>query len=81
MKRRKCLKFDCERRAVCHIPPGHEWWYCAEHYDEITSMKPKTMIVAPDIPASEVMMLRAHIDEAVTDPDYSILISYEVDWE
>jgi hypothetical protein len=32
------------------------------------------------IPADEVMMLRAHIDEVRDDPDYSVLISYECNW-
>jgi len=27
------------------------------------------------------MALRAHVDEAVTDPDYSVVISYECRWD
>ena len=40
-------------------------------------MEPKKLIVAPQISASEMMQLRAHIDEAIDDPDYSVVISYE----
>jgi len=43
--------------------------------------KPKRMIVAPSIPAEEMMRLRAHIDEAITDPDYSVVVSYECRWD
>jgi len=45
------------------------------------NMTPKRLIVAPDIPASEVMALRAHIDEAIADPDYSVVVNYECRWE
>jgi len=44
------------------------------------NMTPKTMIVAPDIPLSEVMSLRAHVDEAKADPDYTIVVNYEAQW-
>jgi len=44
------------------------------------NMTPKRLIVAPDIPASEVMALRAHIDEAVADPDYTVVVNYECQW-
>jgi hypothetical protein len=33
-----------------------------------------------NFPADEVMRLRAHIDEAITDPDYSVVVSYECEW-
>ena len=32
------------------------------------------------ISASEIMALRAHIDEAKNDPDYDIVWSYQADW-
>lgn len=38
-------------------------------------------IIAPGIPASELMALRAHIDEAKDDPDYDVVISYECHWD
>jgi hypothetical protein len=44
-------------------------------------MLPKRMAVYPGISADEIMALRAHIDEAVTDPDYSVVISYECTWD
>ena len=45
------------------------------------NMTPKTLVIAPDIPASEVMALRAHIDEAKADPDYSVVLNYEARWD
>ncbi len=45
------------------------------------NMTPKRLIVAPDIPASEVMALRAHVDEAIADPDYSVVVNYECHWD
>ncbi len=45
------------------------------------NMTPKRLIVAPDIPASEVIALRAHIDEAIADPDYSVVVNYECRWD
>jgi hypothetical protein len=45
------------------------------------NMTPKTLIIAPDIPASEVMALRAHVDEAKADPDYSVVLNYEARWD
>jgi len=45
------------------------------------NMTPKTMVIAPGIPTSEVMALRAHIDEAKADPDYSVVLNYEARWE
>jgi len=44
-------------------------------------MEPKKLVVPPHISASEILALRAHIDEAITDPDYSVVISYECNWE
>ncbi len=44
------------------------------------NMTPKRLIVAPEIPASEVLALRAHIDEAVADPDYTVVVNYECQW-
>jgi hypothetical protein len=44
------------------------------------NMTPKRLIVAPEIPPSEVMALRAHIDEAVADPDYTVVVNYECQW-
>src|SRR5208337_1187002 len=45
------------------------------------NMTPKRLIVAPDIPANEVIALRAHIDEAISDPDYSVVVNYECRWD
>jgi hypothetical protein len=45
------------------------------------NMTPKTLVIAPDIPPSEVMALRAHIDEAKSDPDYSVVLNYEARWD
>lgn len=45
------------------------------------NMTPKTMVIAPDIPPSELMALRAHIDEAKADPDYSVVLNYEARWD
>jgi hypothetical protein len=44
-------------------------------------MTPKTLVIAPDIPPAEVMALRAHIDEAKADPDYSVVLNYEARWD
>jgi hypothetical protein len=44
------------------------------------NMTPKTLVVAPDIPITEVTTLRAHIDEAKADPDYSVIVNYECQW-
>jgi hypothetical protein len=76
----------CERPVVSHVNSSnsdHIYRYCAEHFDQFDPDRlgrPK-LIIAPDIPAEEVMQLRAHIDEAVSDPDYSVLVSYEQDWQ
>ena len=45
------------------------------------NMTPKTLIIAPDIPPAEVMALRAHVDEAKADPDYSVVLNYEARWD
>ena len=45
------------------------------------NMTPKTLVTAPGVPASELMALRAHIDEAKADPDYSIVVNYEARWD
>jgi hypothetical protein len=44
------------------------------------NMTPKTLIVAPDAPAQELDALRQHVDEAKYDPDYTIVVNYEVTW-
>jgi hypothetical protein len=68
-----CGITHCERPAVCSV--WRDCWLCAEHYDEMypNGWLPGDPIVAPDIPAEEIMALRAHIDEAKGDPDYSII--------
>jgi hypothetical protein len=43
-------------------------------------MTPKTLVVAPDISSTETMALRAHIDEAKSDPDYTIVVNYDATW-
>lgn len=35
---------------------------------------------APEISSEELSRLRAHADEAISDPDYAIVTSYEVNW-
>lgn len=42
--------------------------------------EPKTIFVAPVVSVGEVAQLRAHVAEAVTDPDYAIVTSHEVNW-
>jgi len=42
---------------------------------------PRRLVIPPCAFASEIMALRAHIDEAVTDPDYSVVLSYECRWD
>lgn len=44
------------------------------------NMTPKTLVVAPEIPISELATLRAHIDEAKSDPDYSVVVNYDCQW-
>jgi hypothetical protein len=44
------------------------------------NMTPKTLVVAPDISSTETMALRAHIDEAKSDPDYTIVVNYDATW-
>jgi hypothetical protein len=45
-------------------------------------MEPKKLIVAPNIPASEIIHLRAHVDEAgPCGPDYSVVTNYVCNWE
>jgi hypothetical protein len=44
------------------------------------NMTPKTMVVAPGVPMSEVFALRALIDEAKADPDFTIVVNYEAQW-
>lgn len=44
------------------------------------NMTPKRLIIAPGIAASEVLTLRAHVDEAVADPDYTIVVNYDCTW-
>lgn len=45
------------------------------------NMTPKTFIVAPGISSNEVLVLRAHADEAKSDPDYTIVVNYEARWD
>ena len=45
------------------------------------NMTPKTFIVAPGISSNEVLTLRAHADEAKSDPDYTIVVNYEARWD
>lgn len=45
------------------------------------NMTPKSLVIAPGIPATEVIALRAHIDEAKSDPDYSVVLNYEARWD
>ncbi len=44
------------------------------------NMTPKTLIVAPDVPISELEALRVNVDEAKADPDYTIVVNYDVTW-
>lgn len=36
-----------------------------------------TVLIAPEIPTSECKHLKAHWQEAVLDPDYSVVLNYE----
>lgn len=44
------------------------------------NMTPKTLITAPGVSEVQVAQLRAHADEAKSDPDYTIVTNYEVTW-
>jgi hypothetical protein len=44
------------------------------------NMTPKTLIVAPGVGGAELIALRAHIDEAKADPDYTVVVNYECTW-
>lgn len=44
------------------------------------NMTPKTLITAPNVPQSELVALRAHVDEAKSDPDYTVVVNYECTW-
>jgi hypothetical protein len=39
------------------------------------------LIVAPDIPACECIALEKHVKEALVDPDYTVVVNYEVRWD
>jgi len=41
-------------------------------------MKKITFVVAPGIPMAEAIALQTHVDEAGTDPDYTVVTNYEV---
>lgn len=45
------------------------------------NMTPKTFIVAPGVSSNEVLALRSHVDEAKSDPDYTIVVNYEARWD
>jgi hypothetical protein len=44
------------------------------------NMTPKTLISAPGIPQTEMIQLRSHVDEAKSDPDYTVIVNYECTW-
>jgi len=44
------------------------------------NMTPKTLITAPGVSEVQIAQLRAHADEAKSDPDYTIVCNYEVTW-
>lgn len=44
------------------------------------NMTPKTLVVAPDVSTSELIALRGHVDEAKSDPDYTVVVNYECQW-
>jgi hypothetical protein len=44
------------------------------------NMTPKTLIVAPGVGGAELIAIRAHIDEAKADPDYTVVVNYECTW-
>jgi hypothetical protein len=44
------------------------------------NMTPKTLVVAPNVSNGELMALRGHIDEAKSDPDYTVVVNYECTW-
>ena len=44
------------------------------------NMTPKTLIVAPEVSVAELDALRVHVDEAKADPDYTIVVNYDVTW-
>lgn len=44
------------------------------------NMTPINLITAPGVSEMQVAELRAHADEAIADPDYTIVTNYEVFW-
>jgi hypothetical protein len=38
----------------------------------------RLMVKAPGVPASELKALKAHVEEAIGDPDYTVVTNYEV---
>lgn len=42
---------------------------------------PVTLVIAPNIPTSERIALEKHVKEAVLDPDYSVIVNYEMQME
>jgi hypothetical protein len=45
------------------------------------AMTPKRIVWAEDISEADVEALREQVDLALVDPDYSIIVNYEVHWE
>ena len=45
------------------------------------AMTPKRLVYAEDLNQAQLDDLRFHVDEALRDPDYSVVTNYEVRWE
>ena len=45
------------------------------------NMTPKNLVTAPEISQDDLEILRSEIDMSYLDPEYSIVVNYEVNWE
>ena len=42
---------------------------------------PVTLVIAPSIPTTERLALEKHVKEAILDPDYSVIVNYDMQME
>jgi hypothetical protein len=45
------------------------------------NMTPKSLITAPGVDVSQLAQLRSQVDEMKSDPDFSLITNYEVNWQ
>jgi hypothetical protein len=55
-----------------HVPKGYKL--------VLVPNDPPKVVPSPPLSTEEIMRLRAHIDEAKTDPDYDCIWSHQADW-